>query len=110
MQRGSADILKENMLGDLEGGMLEYIMVGKFLVDIKRELGGENDKTMKVVELKKVEQENRMIEEFVQEFRRIARGSEYEVRLLVKEFKKGINRMIRRKLMEAEILPKSIEQ
>ena len=85
-------------------------MVGKFLADIKRELGGENDKTMKVVELKKVEQENRMIEEFVQEFRRVARESEYEVRLLVEEFKKGMNRMIRRKLIEAKRLPKSIEQ
>ncbi len=30
------------------------------------------------------------MEEFVQEFKRAARGSEYERRLLIKEFKRGI--------------------
>ena len=42
------------------------------------------------------------MEEFVQEFQRAARSSSYEERLLVEEFKKGINRIIRRRLMEAE--------
>ena len=37
------------------------------------------------------------MEEFVQEFRRVARGSRYEERLLVKEFKRRINGVIRRK-------------
>ena len=40
----------------------------------------------------------------------MVRGSGYERRPLVKEFKKGINRVIRRKLMEAERPPTSIEQ
>jgi len=39
---------------------------------------------------------------FVQEFKRAARGSRYEGRLLVEEFKRGINGAIRRKLMEAK--------
>ena len=38
------------------------------------------------------------------------RGSRYEGRPLVEEFKRGINEAIRRKLMEAENLPGSIEQ
>ena len=50
------------------------------------------------------------MEEFVQVFKRSARGSGYEGRLLVEEFKRGINGGIRRKLMEAENLPASIEQ
>ena len=50
------------------------------------------------------------MEEFVQEFKRAARGSGYEGRLLVEEFKRGINGGIRRKLMEAENPPTSIEQ
>ena len=50
------------------------------------------------------------MEEFMQEFKRAARGSEYEGRPLVEEFKRGINRGIRRKLMEAENPPASIEQ
>ena len=50
------------------------------------------------------------MKEFVQEFKWVARESGYEERLLVEEFKRGINRGIRRKLMEAENLPASIEQ
>ena len=43
-----------------------------------------------------------VIEEFVQEFKRVTKGSGYERRPLVEEFKRGMNRGIRRKLMEAE--------
>jgi len=50
------------------------------------------------------------MEEYVQKFRRIARKSSYEGRLLVEEFKKEINNAIRRKLIEVERPPKSIEQ
>jgi len=49
------------------------------------------------------------MEEFVQEFKRAARGSGYEERSLMEEFKQGMNGGIRRKLMEAENLPTSIE-
>ena len=38
------------------------------------------------------------------------RGSGYEGRLLIEEFKRGVNRMIRRKLMKAERPFTSIEQ
>jgi len=65
---------------------------------------------IKVTELKKVEQESRMIEEFVQEFRRVARKSRYKGRPLIEEFKQGINNVIRRKLMKTERPPRSIEQ
>ena len=50
------------------------------------------------------------MKKFVQEFKRTARGSRYEGRPLVKKFKQGMNGGIRRKLMEAENLPASIEQ
>ena len=50
------------------------------------------------------------MEEFVQEFKRVVRESGYEGRLLVEEFKRGINGVIQRKLMEAENQPGSIEQ
>jgi len=42
------------------------------------------------------------MEKFVQKFKRAVRGSRYKGRLLVEEFKRGINSMIRRKLMEVE--------
>jgi len=40
------------------------------------------------------------MEEFMQEFKRAARGSGYEGQPLVEEFKRGINGVIRRRLME----------
>jgi len=51
-----------------------------------------------------------MIEEFIQEFKRATRESRYEGRPLVEEFKRRVNRVIKRKLMEAERPPTSIEQ
>ena len=65
---------------------------------------------VKVAELKRLEQRERKIEEFIQEFKRVARGSRYEERPLIEEFKRGINGSIRRKLMEAERQPGSIKQ
>jgi len=43
---------------------------------------------MKAVKLKRVEQELKTIEEFVQEFRKVVRESKYKERLLIKEFKR----------------------
>ena len=63
-----------------------------------------------MAELRKLEQGGKKMEEFVQKFKRVARGSGYEGRPLVEEFKRGMNGGIRRKLMEAENLPASIEQ
>ena len=62
-----------------------------------------------MVDLKKVGQGNRMIENFVQEFRRVVRRSKYKRKPLVEEFKRKMNRFIRRKLIEAEQSPRSIK-
>jgi len=78
-------------LKDLEGGLLEYETVGEFLADIKKEFGKGNKEIVKVVELKRLEQGEKMMEEFVQEFRRTARENGHEKRPLIKEFKRCIN-------------------
>ena len=72
---------------DLKGELLEYETAGKFLVDIKKEFGRGDEKIVKVAKLKRLEQGERTIEEFVQEFRRAARESGYKERPLVEEFK-----------------------
>ena len=95
---------------NLEEGLLEYKTVGEFLVDIKREFGGRDEETVNVAELKKLEQGGKTMEEFVQEFKKAARGSRYEGRPLVEEFKRGMNGAIRRKLIEAKNQPGSIKQ
>ena len=82
------------MLEDLKEGLLEYKTVGEFLVEIRKEFGRGDKKLVKVVELKRLEQESKIIEEFVQEFRRVVRESRYKGRLLVEEFKRGINATI----------------
>ena len=82
----------------------------EFLISLKKKFGGGEKELVKAVELRKLEQGGRTMEKFIQEFKRAARGSGYEERLLVEEFKRGMNGGIRRKLIEAENLPASIEQ
>ena len=89
---------------------LEFETIGKFLAEIKKEFRGGEEELVRAAELRKLEQGERTMEEFVQEFKRAARRSGYKRRLLVEEFKRGMNRAIRRKLIEAENQPSSIEQ
>ena len=110
VQGGSADVWKENIMEELEAGEIEYETVEEFLSSLKKEFGGGEENSVKVVELRKLEQGGRTIEEFVQEFKRAARESGHEGRPLVEEFKRGINRVIRRRLMEFKNQPDSIEQ
>ena len=109
VQGGSADIWKENVMEELETGEIEFESAGEFLAEIRREFGGGDEESVKVAELKKIEQGGRMMEEFVQDFKRVARGSGYEGRSLIEEFKWGMNGSIRRKLMEAENQPATIK-
>ena len=72
----------------------------EFLVEIKKEFREGEEESVKAAELRKLEQEGKTMEEFVQKFKRAVRGSGYERRPLVEEFKRRMNGMIRRKLME----------
>ena len=110
VQRGSADIWKENVMEELEVGEIEYETAEEFLTVLRKEFDEGEEEAVKVAELRKLKQGGRMMEKFIQEFKRAMRGSEYEGRPLVEEFKRGINGRIRRKLMEAENSPASIEQ
>ena len=94
---------------ELESEEVEYELVEEFLTTLKKEFGGGEEELVKAAELRKLEQGGKTMEEFVQEFKRAARGSRYEGRPLVEEFKREMNGGIRRKLMEAGNLPTSIE-
>ena len=109
VQGGSTDVWKENVMEELEAGEVEYESAEEFFTILKREFGTGEEESMKAAELRKIEQGGRTMEEFVQEFKQAARGSGYEGRPLVEEFKRGMNGGIRRKLMEAENPPTSIE-
>jgi len=110
VQGGSVDVWKENVMEELESGEVKYESAEEFLISLKKEFGGGEEELVKAAELRKLEQGGRTIEEFIQEFKRAVRGSRYEGRPLIEEFKRGMNGGIRRKLMEAENLLASIKQ
>ena len=56
IQEGSADVWKENMLEDLERGLLQYKNIEKFLVDIRKEFEEGDEKLVKVAELRRKEE------------------------------------------------------
>ena len=109
VQGGSADVWKENVMEEMESGEVEYESAEEFLTSLKKEFRRGEEESIKAAELRKLEQGGRTMEEFVQEFKQATRGSGYEGRPLVEEFKRGINGGIRRKLIEAENLPTSIK-
>ena len=102
VQGGAADVWKENVKEELEAEKIKYETAEEFLISLKKEFSTREEESVKVTELRKLEQGERMIEEFVQEFKRAARGSRYKRRLLVEEFKRRMNGAIRRKLIEAK--------
>jgi len=57
---------------------VEYKSVEEFLTSLKKKFGGGEKESMKAVELRKLEQGGRTMEEFIQEFKRAARGSGYK--------------------------------
>jgi len=78
VQGGVAEVWKDNILDETEKGTLE------------------------------VETMEELFEKIREEFRRAARGSGYEGRALIDEFKRGLNGTIRRKLAKAESSPSTI--
>ena len=95
---------------EIEAGEVEYESVEEFLTSLRKEFGGGEEESVKAVELRKMEQGGKTIEKYVQEFKRAVRGSRYERRPLIEEFKRGMNGGIWRKLIEAENPPIFIEQ
>ena len=80
-----ADVWKENVMKELEAGELEYESAEEFLMSLKKKLGRGEEESVKVVELRKLEQGGKTMEEFVQEFKRVVRGSGHKERPLVEE-------------------------
>jgi len=52
-------------LEDLEAEVLEYEIAREFLTDIKKKFEGRDKETVKVAELKRIEQGEKTIEEFI---------------------------------------------
>ena len=64
------------------------------MTDIRKEIGGEEEKSVKVAELRRIEQRGKTMDEFIQEFKRATRRSKCKERPLMEEFRRGINTTI----------------
>jgi len=63
-----------------------------------------------VNKLRLLEQGNKTVDEYVQEFKRAVRENGYEKRALVEEFKRKLSGVVRRRLAKAETSPTTITQ
>jgi len=93
VQGGVAEIWKDNILDEIAKGTSVVQTVEQLFAKIRQEFGEFDEESRKVNELRVLEQGGKTVDKYVQEFRRAARGSGYEGRALVEEFKKGLNRV-----------------
>ena len=108
VQGGVAEAWKDNLLDELAKGESEVDSAEKLFAKIRNNFGETSEEERKIEQLRTIEQGGRTCDEYMQEFKKVARGSGYEGRSLIKEFKRGLNGAIRRKLAEAEEPPTTI--
>ena len=65
VQEGTVDVWKENIMEELESGEVEYELAEEFLMSLKKEFGGGEKELVKAAELRKLEQGERTMEEFI---------------------------------------------
>jgi len=105
-----AEVWKDNLLDELSKGELEVEIVEELFKKMRNEFRETGEEEKKVEQLRTIEQGGRTYNKYVQEFKKIARGSGYEGWPLIEEFKRGLNGEIRKKLAEVESPPSSIEE
>ena len=110
VQGGAAETWKDNVLDEITKATSEIETMEDLFEKMREEFGEFDEKSQKTDELRLLVQGPRTCDEYVQEFRRAARGSGYEGRALIDEFKRGLNRIIKRKLVEAESPPNTITE
>jgi len=108
VQGGVAEAWKDNLLDKLAKGESEVKSAELLFTKIRNDFGETSEEERKIEQLRTIEQGGRTCDEYMQEFKKVTRESGYEGRPLIKEFKRGLNGAIRRKLAEAEELPTTI--
>ena len=110
MQGGVAEVWKKNVLEEKKQGVSVMETVEELFTKMREEFGEFDKESRKVDELRLLEQGGRTCNKYVQIFKKTLRGSGYEGRPLIEEFKRGLNGNIRRRLAEAELPPVTIEE
>ena len=84
--------------------------VEELFCKIRNEFGEMGEEKRKIEQLRTIKQGGRTCDEYVQEFKKVTRGSGYERWPLIKEFKRGLSRTLKRKLAEVKTPPSTIEE
>ena len=103
-----AEAWKDNLLDELAKGESEVESAEQLFAKIRNDFKETLEEERKIEQLRTIEQRGRTCNKYIQEFKKVTRGSGYEGRPLIKEFKRGLNGAIRRKLAKAEELPTTI--
>ena len=102
IQREVTEVWKDNLLDELSKGELEVETVEELFSKIRNKFGKTVEEERKIEQLRTIKQGGRICNEYVQEFKKIARESSYERWPLIEEFKRGLSGVLRRKLAKAE--------
>jgi len=108
VQRGVAEAWKDNLLDKLAKKELEVKTAEQLFSKIRNDFGEISEEERKIEQLRTIEQGGRTCDKYIQEFKKVARRSGYKGQLPIEEFKRGLNRAIRRKLAEVEEPPSTI--
>jgi len=84
---GIAEAWKDNLLDKLAKEESEVDLAEQLFAKIRNNFGEISEEERKIEQLRTIEQGGRICNKYVQEFKKVARGSSYEGRPLIKEFK-----------------------
>ena len=110
VQEGIVEVWKDNLLDELAKGESEVESAEQLFTKIRNDFGETLEEERKIEQLRTIKQRERTYNKYMQEFKKVARRSSYKGRPLIKEFKRGLNRSIRRKLAKAEKPLTTIEE
>jgi len=110
IQGGVVEAWKDNLLDKLSKGESQVKTAEELFSKMRNKFGEMAEKEKKVEQLRTIEQEGRTCNEYIQEFKKIARESRYERQFFIEKFKRGLSERIRRKLAEAKSPPCTIKE
>ena len=110
IQEGIAEVWKDNLLDELAKGESEVESAEQLFTKMRNDFGETLEKEGKIEQLRTIKQRGRTYNKYIQKFKKVARRNSYKGRPLIEEFKRGLNRSIRRKLAKAEKPLTTIEE
>jgi len=110
MQTGSAKTWRDYVVALMYKGQQLFSMSDELLKEIDRKFGDTDKRTTQSLKIRTIQQEDRSVDEHIQEFEKAALEAGYEGYLLVVEFKCSLNAGLWRRLTELQPMPVTIEQ